>query len=204
LLAVVAAGCSSQRDEPVELRPTRLVAVLPIELAPSASQPDAGDEDGPRRPLPPDSGTAVTGQIYEVLAHDSKFRFIPDLTVADVVRGPALREATGLVPRAVALGREVKADAVIFGEVHRFRERVGTEYGASQPASVSFDLGLVDVAEGKVLWEGRFSETQESLSSNLLKFWMVWREGPHWFTARELAGLGVEKLIDDMKDAIGE
>jgi hypothetical protein len=203
LLAVFAAACSSE-DKPVTLRPTRLVAVMPVEPAPEASQPAAGDEEGPRQPLPADAGIAITGQIYEVLAHDSKFRFVPDLTVVDVSNRPSLRHAPTLVARAVALGKEVKADAVIYGEVHRFRERVGTEYGATEPASVAFDLGLVDVAKGTVLWKGSFSETQESLSSNLLNWWMFWRAGPHWFTARELADLGVEKLVDDMKDAIGE
>jgi hypothetical protein len=202
-LAALIAACSLE-EKPVELRPTRLVAVLPIEPAPSASQPAAGDEEGPRHPLPEESGTAITGQVYEVLAHDSKFRFVPDLTVSDLANSPALRHAPGLVPRAVALGKEVRADAVIYGQVHRFRERVGTEYGATEPASVSFDLGLVDIESGKVLWEGSFNETQEPLSSNLLNWWMFWRAGPHWFTARELAGLGVEKLVDDMKDAIGE
>jgi hypothetical protein len=203
LLALLATACSSQ-DKPVELKPTRLVAILPIEQAPNASQPETRDEDGPRAPLPPDAGTAITGQIYEVLAHDSKFRFVPDLTVSDVAHRPALVHAPGLVPRAVALGKEVKADAVIYGEVHRFRERIGTEYGASEPASVSFDLGIVDANNGEVMWKGSFSETQQSLSSNLLNWWMFWRAGPHWFTARELAGLGVEKLIDDMKDEINE
>jgi hypothetical protein len=93
---------------------------------------------------------------------------------------------------------------VIYGEVHRFRERIGTDYGASEPASVSFDLGIVDAVNGEVMWNGSFSETQQSLSANFLNWWMFWRAGPHWFTARELAGLGVEKLIDDMKDEIGE
>ena len=203
LLALLVTACSSQ-DKPVVLKPTRVVAILPIALAPNASQPEAGDEDGPRHPLPPDAGTAITGQVYEVLAHDSKFRFVPDLTVSDVANRPALVHAPGLVPRAVALGKEVKADAVIYGEVHRFRERIGTEYGASEPASVSFDLGIVDANSGEVMWKGSFSETQQSLSSNLLNWWMFWRAGPHWFTARELAGLGVEKLIDDMKDEINE
>jgi hypothetical protein len=154
--------------------------------------------------MPPDAGMAITGQIYEVLAHDPKFRFVPDLTISDAVNRPAVAQASGLVARAVALGKEVKADTVIYGQVFRFRERVGTEYGASEPASVSFELGIVDVNSGEELWKGKFSETQQSLSANFLNWWMFWRAGPHWFTVRELAGLGVEKLIDDMKDEIGE
>jgi hypothetical protein len=203
LLALLVTACSSE-DKPVALKPTRLIAILPIEPAPSASQPEAGDEEGPRHPLPPEAGMAITGQVYEVLSQDSKLRFVPDLTISDVINRPALAQASGLVPRAVALGKEVKADAVIYGEVHRFRERIGTDYGASEPASVSFDLGIVDAVNGEVMWNGSFSETQQSLSANFLNWWMLWRAGPHWFTARELAGLGVEKLIDDMKDEIGE
>lgn len=202
-LAVLAAACSSQ-DKPVELEPTRLVAVLPIEPAPRASQPDAGDEDGPRHPLPKDAGLAITGQIYEVLAQGSKFRFVADLTVSDAVQNPTVRDAPDVLAKAKALGQVVGSDAVIYGSVYRFRERVGTAYGATEPASVSFDLAFVDIISGEVLWEGSFSQTQESLSANLLNWWMFWRAGPHWFSARELAGLGVEKLLRQMGKAVGD
>jgi hypothetical protein len=201
VLAALCAGCSWQ-EKPVELRPTRLMVVLPIEPAPGASQPEAGDEDGPRQPLPDDAGMAITGQVYAVLAEASTFRFVPDLTVSDVMKHADVRMAPNLFARAEIVGKEVHADAVIYGSVHRFRERVGTEYGATAPASVSFDLGLIDVASGKVLWQGSFNETQESLSANLFNWWMFWRAGPHWFSARELAGLGVEKLIGEMKRAV--
>ena len=46
------------------------------------------------------------------------------------------------------LGAMVYADAVIVPRVRRYRERVGDEWGAKSPASVSFVLDLVDVRRG--------------------------------------------------------
>jgi hypothetical protein len=196
LALVVAAGvvaaCGARHPTDAEHTPVtiQLLAVLPVEVVRAGDAPDA--------PPPTESGLAVTAQLYRVLAEQTEFRFVPDLTVADAVETPELRSANSLVDRAVALGKDVGADGVIFGRVLRYQKRVGTDLGATQPASVSFDLGLVAVSTGEVLWRGRFDQTQEPLTSNLLKWWMFWRAGPRWMTASELAGLGVDRLFRDM------
>jgi PBP1b-binding outer membrane lipoprotein LpoB len=190
-LALLSAGCSALRG-PSERVPMEVLAVLPLEKAPSSG------EDVESRDLPPEATEAVTARIYGVLADQAEFRFVPDLTVRAALDEPGMRDIEDLTSRATALGKQVGADGVIFGRVFRFRERVGTRYGATEPASVSFELALLQVATGKVVWQGRFDRTQQSLSSNLLDFWMFWRAGPHWFTARELAGLGVEQLFEEM------
>lgn len=206
-LAIAAAvallvGCGAkepQQPAETEAAPTgmQLLAVLPVEPA----TPPA--ERGESTPLPADdAGLAVTAQIYRVLADQTEFRFVPDLTVSDVLVTPAIRRAGGVVDRAVALGKEVGADGVIFGRVFRFQKRVGTEYGASQPASVWFELGLVRVASGDVVWKGSFDKTQEPLTSNLMNWWMFWRGGPRWFSAGELAGLGIDQLFEDMTESV--
>jgi hypothetical protein len=174
----------------------QMLAVLPIEPA----SPPADDEDAGGTPSD-DAGLAVTAQIYRVLADQTEFRFVADLAVSDVLTTPAVRRAGDVVERAIALGKEVGADGVIFGRVYRFRKRVGTEYGASEPASVSFDLGLVAVKTGQVVWKGEFDRTQQ-LPSNLFSWWMFWRKGPRWVSASELAGRGVDDLFEDMTDAV--
>jgi Peptidoglycan-synthase activator LpoB len=175
----------------------QLLAVLPVEPAPATS-----DDGTAAAPPPPEAGLSVTAQIYRVLADQTEFRFVPDLTVSDVVETPAVRRAGGLIERAVALGKEVGADGVIVGQVFRFQKRVGTEYGVSQPASVWFELALVAVSTGDVAWKGHFDQTQEPLSSNLLNWWMFWRGGPRWFSAGELAGLGVDRLFKDLTSSV--
>lgn len=195
VLLALAGGCASKAPETPEAAPPnmQLLAVLPVETAAAA----AGDA-----PVPSDAGMVVTAQLYRVLAEQTEFRFVPDLTVADVLETPALRRANSLADRAVALGKEVGADGVIFGRVLRFHKRVGTEYGATEPASVWFELALVSVASGDVVWKGRFDETQEPLSSNLLNWWMFWSAGPRWMSAAELTGLGVDRLFEDLMTAV--
>jgi hypothetical protein len=200
LLAVLTA-CAPRRpaDAPVPDAPIRLLAVLPLEAVPAAS-PAPGTEAPP--PLPADAPAAVTAQIYAVLAEQSYFRFVPDLTVADALGRPSLDGAATRAERAAKLGRAAAADAVLAGEVSRFRERVGRDYGATAAAAVSFRLELIEVSTGRVLWSAAFDKAQEPLTSNLLDWWMFWRGGPRWLSARELARFGVEQLLDDMRAAV--
>lgn len=187
---------AEQRPAEVEHAPDtmQLLAVLPVEPAVA--------RDGKGSAPPDDAGLAVTAQIYRVLADQTEFRFVPDLTVSDVLSTPALRRADGVNERAEMLGKEVGADGVIFGRVFRYEKRVGTEYGASQPASVSFELGLVRVSNGEVVWKEQFDETQRVLNASLLTWWMFWRDTPRWFSASELAGRGVDKLFEDMVESV--
>lgn len=199
-VALLGSGCAYLRPRPEPVF-VGLLAILPVEAedAGAGAAPNVAGVEAPE-PLPEDAGMAVTAQIYGALAERPEFRFVPDLTVATAGDSAAVRQATDRHARARALGRAVGADDVLCGGVSRFRERVGTSMGARIPASVSFDLELVNVASGEVTWRGRFDETQQALSSNLFKSWMFWEAGPHWFTARELAGLGAQKLIGDLAD----
>lgn len=182
----VFAGCAWLRTGPPLEEPVELIAVLPL---------DRADNADPAR-LPPGAEETVTAQVYAVLAESPRFRFVPDLTVLEALRhvGRNLERQQ----RAMALGRAVKADAVLYGTVERFVERQGGPYGAKAPASVSFGLALISVKSGKVLWQGRFDRTQQPLATNLFNWWMFWRGGPRWFSAEELARLGVEYLLDDL------
>jgi hypothetical protein len=188
-LVILACGTKQPPREPVVIR---TLAVLPVEPAGEAGTSAVPDE----------AAHAVTAQIYRVLADQTQFRVIPDLTVADTVLLPEIRNAGGITDRAVALGKQVGADGVMFGRVFRYQKRVGTEFGASEPASVAFELGIVAVSNGEVLWTGSFDETQQALTSNLFDWWMFWSAGPRWVSASELAGLGVERLFDEMSAAV--
>lgn len=181
-------------------KPIKLVAVLEIEPVPRGATWLSGDGESQKR-MPPDAGRALTGQVYAVLANRSDFRFVPDLTVDDAAKGPAIAKQGSTEARARELGKAVSADGVIFGTVSRFDERVGTELGATEPASVAFDLALLETASDAVVWRGQFADTQEPLTSNLLQFWMFWESGPRWITARELSRIGAERLLDDMRQA---
>lgn len=166
--------------------PIGLVAVLPVEPAADASPNN----------LAPDSERLVTAQLYGALADSSRWRFVPDLEIGDAL--PRVRLLAGQIERARALGREVQADTVLLGTVSRMIERDGSAYGAEAPASVAFRLQALSVQSGEIVWTGEFDETQQALSTNLFKFWQYWQGGPKWFSAAELTGLGVRRLLDDL------
>jgi len=188
---IASAGCSYFRSAPAIPEKIDLIAVLPIEREePRRDDPDAQDR------LLPGAENVVTAQIYGVLSSSSQWRFVPDLTVMQTLS--KLPKTGSLAERARALGQAVHADAVIFGTVSRYIERIGSQYGAREPAAVSFTLQLIYVPSGDILWKGSFDETQQALSENLFNWWQFWRGGPRWFTAQEFTHLGVERLLDDL------
>ncbi|MBX3028416.1 hypothetical protein KF840_26280 [bacterium] len=191
LLAVC--GCASKQLPHPPLF-ARVVAVLPFETAPGA---DHGERRGEAK-----AGDLVTAQVYRYLADQTTYLVVPDVTVVDTLTTPDLRRAVGQQDRAIQLGRAVGADGVLFGRVDRYDQRVGTAYGASKGASVKFRIGLLSPKTGEVVWEGEFDETQEALASNFFDWWIFWGGGPRWLSASELAGLGVDRLLDECRASL--
>lgn len=190
------AGCSLLHRTPPIDEPIKLIAVMPIER----EEPSSTSADGSKR-LKAGAEHVVTAEVYSVLASSSKWRFVPDLTVTQALT--KVDPKGSLMSRARDLGKAVSADGVLFGTVSRYKERIGGEYGAREPATVRFTLSLLSVSTGKVLWTRTFDETQQSLSSNLFNWWQFWRGGPRWFTAEEFTRLGVERQLDDLADKLG-
>jgi hypothetical protein len=95
----------------------------------------------------------------------------------------------------VETGRALEADAVMIGRLYRFRERRGTGYSVESPASVSFDLLLIRVGDGRLLWNAHFDETQQSLFENLLKFGTFLKRKGRWITAEEMGTSGLEEVF---------
>jgi len=195
LLAV--AGCNPFHHPPKLPERVDLIAVMPIEPVEYASATPAEGVQS----LPPEAPRQVTAAVYGVLTSSSEWRVVPDLTVAQALAH--MKGEGDLDSRARALGKEVGANAVLFGTVSRYVERVGAEYGAQHPAAVAFTLKLLSVASGQIIWSGSFDQTQQPLSTNLFNWWQFWRGGPRWFTAQEFTVLGVEHVLRDLAQRAG-
>jgi len=96
---------------------------------------------------------------------------------------------------AVEVGKELNADYLFVGYLFRFQERVGSSIGVEKPASVGFDIHLIRLRDGKMVWEGRFDETQRPLSENLLKMGAFVRRKASWLKAEELSGVGMDEML---------
>jgi len=92
-------------------------------------------------------------------------------------------------------GAEVGADGIVVGTLYRFRERRGYAYSVEKPASVSFELHLIRVSDGAILWKGVFDKTQKSLLEDVLQAKYFYKEKGRWVTAEELARSGMDEVL---------
>jgi hypothetical protein len=99
------------------------------------------------------------------------------------------------VDTAAQIGRELGLYAVVIGGVYRFEQREGSALGVQSPASAAFDAHLVRVLDKKVLWSGRFDETQRSLSENALKIGSFIKGGAQWMTVERWTEIGAESVL---------
>lgn len=189
----------SRHSSDLESRRIRRIAVVPPSALSESVKPKA--PLGTREPRDParDAAETLARQTYSVAAAMSDWQIVSDSEVREVAQTvPPGVEAT----RLRQIGQMVYADAVLTGRVLRFRERVGDEWGAKNPASVAFVLELIDVRRGDVIWSARFDETQKSLSENIFAIGDIGRRGVKWLSAEQLAHEGVKKAIAQLHPII--
>jgi hypothetical protein len=99
------------------------------------------------------------------------------------------------------LGALMKAEYVLWGDVFRYQERIGTAYGVQKPASVAFDLHLMRVEDGKLVWKTHWDQTQKPLSENILEFNRFVKRNMRWVSAEELSLQGLKEMLKDFPSA---
>ncbi|WP_339135414.1 MAG: hypothetical protein WGN25_17860 [Candidatus Electrothrix sp. GW3-4] len=97
--------------------------------------------------------------------------------------------------RAKSFADKLSCNAVLETTLHRYKERVGGEMTAKEPASVAFAYRLLAMPDGKVLCQDSFDAEQQSLLENLLSF----REGTGgaltWLTAEQFMTKGLRNRL---------
>ncbi len=185
LLAGVLTGCVqtvkqerhpglAERDAPIAR-----IAVLPFRLGRTlAAREEAGGTS------PSVAAALLAHHLTESLAAR-----VDVVTPGDVQR--ALDAAhvdareLGAVARLVA--DEFGADALLVGELARWREREGGAAGASRGATLGFSVSVHGAPRGERLWSANVDETQHSLSDNVFAASRYPGGGTRWLTAEELA-----------------
>ena len=152
-------------------------------------------------PVPGEVINWLTGQLFSLLAADKRWTLVPPGQARGVIE--SLVESPtgpGLGPREVMqeVGKAFGADAVLVGQVYRWRERVGSDFGVESPASVAFDLSLIRPADGAILWRGNFDKTQKSLMEDLFDFKTYMLSNGQWLTAKRLARIGLDRMLGEM------
>ena len=135
--------------------------------------------------------------IISLLRARNDFILIPTSQAQGVLYGLLKNYENPLSDRNIAVktGLSLDVDAVILGYIYRFRQRVGKRYSAELPASVAFDIYLIDVETGRILWRGYFDETQRPLSEDLFELGTFLKRKGRWITAKEMAHSALDEIF---------
>ena len=171
------------------------VAVLPFEVAGCETCVDSFPTCRPQ------GDRIVCGKINSKVGYDLALSLAREIAIYgkyDVVEPQA---AARILPYAgqisiPEMGRRLGVDMIIFGIVNRFHERVGGPMSVKKPASVYFEVSMVDARSGKKVWRAVFDQTQKSFSDDITDVRNFMRGGGKWLTAREFADIGIAETIE--------
>ncbi|MCK4839949.1 MAG: hypothetical protein KAS94_14185 [Desulfobulbaceae bacterium] len=91
---------------------------------------------------------------------------------------------------------KLASDQALIFSLNRYRERVGDQYSAEDPASLAFEFKLVNAEDGRVTCSGRFDETQKALTENILTLPLAIKRGFKWMTVKEMATEAVRERLN--------
>jgi hypothetical protein len=153
-------------------------------------------------PVSDEVAELMTTDLFNSLKKTQKYTLISPGEAKGVYSTILSQNVTnGIKDMLQKTGKSFSSDAVLFGYIYRWTERVGTTYGVETPASVAFDLHLINTDNGSILWKDSFKKSQVSLSENLLDLSTFIKSRGKWLTARELAHIGLESLVKCIDDS---
>ncbi|MBN2125230.1 MAG: hypothetical protein JW821_13110 [Deltaproteobacteria bacterium] len=148
-------------------------------------------------PVPVEVVERLTENLFSKMAAGKKYEFLSpgqaQGTLAGLLSSNPAMEERELFMR---LGKGMEADGVLAGYLYRWVEREGAEYGVNRPASVAFDLYLIQSSNGAILWKGGFDKAQQSLSENILDIDTFLKAKGKWMSVEELAEMGLSALVE--------
>lgn len=150
----------------------------------------------------PGSQNTLTPLLYQKVETMGAFKVVPLEKVEGVFSkwDKRLFEERP-IPSSIQLGKELNVEFVMVGFLFRFEERIGSSLGVEKPASVGFDVHLIRLKSEKMVWTGKFDETQRPLSENLFKIGAFVRRKASWLRAEELASVGMDEILKRLPGA---
>jgi hypothetical protein len=150
--------------------------------------------------IPPEVSSRLSGMLTGLLKDDPRFKPVPEGECIGFLNAFLKADIKASQLRLIqSFGRELGVDAVLYGKLYRFEDRIGSSYSVQKPASVAFSLHLIRVSDGAVLWQYTFDETQKPLTENLLNTKLYRESGLKWLTADQLANYGLTDAFKELK-----
>ena len=180
-------GCSRAVTPPLTVRAVRdLAPVHSLVVLPASASPTITGDAAAQAP------EAISRMLRAAAARETQW------TLASAQSEAAAQSrlaADSPEARAGEIAALLHVDATLTATIATYRERVGSAFGVTEPASVSLQVLLVLAGQKQAAWRADFTQTQEPLAYNLLNFWTFKRGGARWLTVDELATIGVDEAV---------
>ncbi|HFQ89080.1 MAG TPA: hypothetical protein ENK27_03295 [Desulfobulbus sp.] len=199
-LLLTLAGCGGRQPK-AEKTQEPAVAVTCIAVLPAASVVNYDETISYAEAKKLRQGTRVLDRLLqEQFAGRKDIRFVTD----SQLYGQEDSLSKNFLEQARAIANRVSCNAVLETTLWRYSERVGGEYTAKEPASVTFEYRLVETGKGRVLCQGRYDEVQKSVLENLYNLSKARERGFTWVTAEELMREGLRDKFNQCSYLRGE
>jgi TolB-like protein len=179
------------------VRSSKTVIIHKIAVMPLVDAPDKIEGQ-----LAQGSAEAVTAELYARATIIGGWTVVTQDEVATALQQMPPTTLADMDQNALALGRKLGVDGVIYGSVQRYRERVGYDYAAQTPAAVAFTVKFVDEKSGQIVWTGNFAKEQKSLSENVLDLPTFISNSGRWVRAHDLAAQGGQEAVESLQDKL--
>lgn len=206
LMLLVIVSCSAQREIVKVKHPVR-IALIPFQAVRSTS------ESGNTVVCPlcgavyfggkiAESGEGIVEELFmEDLEKIKEMEIIPQEKVTAVYKRVGAESLKMPLLRIITkTGIELDADLVAVGYVFRYVERIGYDYSVEKPASVAFEINLIDPRKDAVIWRNSFDKTQKSLMEDMFQIASFYKGGGKWLTVRELSKQGMDQAFKTFPD----
>jgi hypothetical protein len=148
------------------------------------------------------AGESISAALYAKASLMGGWQVVPQDDVEQAMQQLPPTNAGNLEQNAIALGKKVNADGVIYGTVTRYRDRVGYEFAASTSAAVAMTLYFLDEKSGQVVWTAKYAREQKTLSENFLDLPRFLENRGRWVRAYDIASEGVEGALTNLQSKV--
>ena len=179
------------------VRSIKTVIIHKIAVMPLIDAPDQVD-----RTVPSGAAESITAEVYARANELGGWTVVPQDDVESAMEQLPPTTLANMDQNALALGRKVAADGVLYGTVHRYRERVGYDYAAQTPAAVAMTVYFVDENSKQVVWTAKFAKEQKALSDNVLDLPNFLTQGGRWVRAHDIAVGGTTAALNDLQSKL--
>lgn len=206
-LIVLATGCQKQTPPPRDLTVAKTLGVAPFGNPQHAWELLAGCDPSVCNIVKPE----VLLKLNQALATELEANgrgYVQRSIVRGCQETAKVEDLPGS-PQAQALkywisvGECAGVDYLLVPQLMYYRERVGSDWGASEPASVIMYVFLLDIKTQGIARRFSFDETQAALSSNLLDMGTFFKRGGKWITAEQMATEAIREAVRELGLAAG-